>query len=60
MVTNIKLSKAQLSKIFQSVECLGALLGKFAGPLMKVAVPLAKNGIMAKNGISYYGISFSN
>ena len=43
MFTDIKLSKAQLSKIIQSVGFLGALLGKFAGPLMKVAVPLAKN-----------------
>ena len=42
MFTNIKLSKAQLSKIIQSIECLGALLGKFAGSLMKIAVPLAK------------------
>ena len=40
---DIKLSKAQLSKIIQSGGFLGALLGKLAGPLMKVGVPLAKN-----------------
>ena len=43
MLTNIKLSKAQISKIIQSGEFLGSLLGKLAGPLMKVVVPLAKN-----------------
>lgn len=40
---DIKLSKAQVSKITQSGGFLGALLSKIAGPLMKVAVPLAKN-----------------
>ena len=35
--------KAQISKIIQSEECLGSLLSKLAGLLMKVAVPLAKN-----------------
>ena len=43
MQTNIKLSKAQISKIIQSGEFSGSLLSKLAGPLMKVAVPLAKN-----------------
>ena len=38
MLTGIKLSKAQLSKIIQSGGFLGALLGKFADPLMKVMV----------------------
>ena len=38
MSTGIKLSKAQLSKIIQSGGFLGALLGKFADPLMKVMV----------------------
>ena len=44
MSTDIKLSRAQVSKIIQS--------GRFlrAGPLMKVAVPLAKN-ILAILGI---------
>ena len=39
----LKLSKAQISKIIQFGEFLGLLLSKFAGPLMKVAMPLAKN-----------------
>ena len=52
MSTDIKLSKAQISKIIQSGGFSGSLLSKLAGPLMKVAVPLAKNilpplGIMA-------------
>ena len=40
--TDIKLSKAQIKKI-QSGRFLGKLLSKLAGPLMKVALPLAKN-----------------
>ena len=40
--TDIKLSKTQLSKMIQSGGFSGNLLGKLAGPLMKVAVPLAK------------------
>ena len=40
---DIKLSKAELSKMIQSGGFLGNLLGKLAGPLMKVAMPLAKN-----------------
>ena len=43
MSTDIKLSRAQISKIIQSGGFLRALLSKLAGPLMKVAVPLAKN-----------------
>ena len=43
MSTDLKLSKAQISKIIQSGGFLGSLLSKIAGPLMKVAVPLAKN-----------------
>ena len=43
MSTDIKLSKAQISKIIQSRGFLGSLLSKIAGPLMKVAVPLAKH-----------------
>ena len=43
MSTDIRLSKAQISKIIQSVGFLGSLLSKLAGPLIKVAVPLAKN-----------------
>ena len=47
---DIKLSKTQLSKMIQSGGFLGNLFGKLAGPLMKVAVPLAKN-ILAPLGI---------
>ena len=43
MSTNIKLSKAQISKIVQSGGILGSLLSKLAGALMTVAVPLVKN-----------------
>ena len=39
---DIKLSKTKLSKIIQSDSVLGLLLSKIPGPLMKVAVPLAK------------------
>ena len=42
MSTDIKLSKAPISRIIQSGGFLGLLLSKLAGPLMKVAVPLAK------------------
>ena len=41
--TDIKLSKVQIKKIIQSGGFLGKLLSKLAGPLMKVAMPLAKN-----------------
>ena len=39
---DIKLSRVQISKIIQFDGSLGSLLSKLAGPLMKVAVPLAK------------------
>ena len=48
---DIKLSKTQLSKMIQSGGFLGNLLGKLADPLMKVAMPLAKN-VLAPLGIS--------
>ena len=48
---DIKLSKTQLSKMMQSGGFLGNLLGKLAGPLTKVAMPLAKN-VLAPLGIS--------
>ena len=48
---DIKLSKIQLSKMIQSGGFLGNLLGKLAGPLMKVSMPLAKN-VFAPLGIS--------
>ena len=51
MSADIKLSKAQISKIIQSGGFLVVLLSKLAGPLMKVAVPLAKN-ILAPLGIT--------
>ena len=43
MSPDLKLSKAQISKIIQSDGVLGSLWSKLAGPLMKIAVPLAKN-----------------
>ena len=51
MSADIKLSKAQISKIIQSGGFLGALLSKLAGPLMKVAVLLGEN-ILAPLGIT--------
>ena len=39
----MKLSKAQIKKLIQSGGFLGKFLSKFAGPLTKVALPLAKN-----------------
>ena len=47
----IKLSKAQIKKIIQSGGFLGKLLSKLAGPLMKVALPLAKN-VLAPSGLA--------
>ena len=43
MSTDLKLSKAQITKIIQSGGFSGSLLSKLVGPLMKVAIPLAKN-----------------
>ena len=51
---DIKLSKTQLSKIIQAGGFLGNLLGKLAGPLMKVAVPLAKKCISTIKNICCY------
>ena len=48
MWTNVKHSKAQISKIIQSGVSLGSLLSKLAGSLMKVAIPLAKNVLAHK------------
>ena len=61
MSTDTKLSKTQISKIIQSGELSGSLLSKIAGPLMKVAVPLAKNildprGIIAAASVIDAGI----
>ena len=55
MSTDIKLSKVQIFKIFQSGGFLDSLLSKLAGPLMKVVVPLAKN-ILAPLGITVAGV----
>ena len=41
MSTDIKFSKAQISKIIQSA----GFLGKFLGPLLKTGLPLTKNVI---------------
>ena len=49
--TDLKLSKAQIFKIIQSWGFLGSLLSKLAGPLMKVAAPVAEN-ILAALGIT--------
>ena len=51
MAIDIKLSKSQIKKIIQSGGFLGKLLGKLAGPLMKVAMPLAKN-VLAPLGLT--------
>ena len=49
MSTNIKLSKSQIAEIVQSTGFLDLLLSNIAGPLMKVAVSLARN-ILASIG----------
>ena len=51
MSTDLKLSKAQTSKIIQCGGFLGSLLSKLARPIMKVAIPLAKN-VLASLGIT--------
>ena len=51
MSTDLKFSKAQISKIIQPGGFLGLLLSKLAGPLMKVAISLAKN-VLAPLGIT--------
>ena len=51
MATDLKLSKAQIKKMIQSGGLLGKLLSKLAGPLMKVAIPLAKN-VLAPLGLT--------
>ena len=49
--TDIKLSKTQIKKLIQSGGFFGKLLSKLAGPLMKVAMPLAKN-VLAPLGLT--------
>ena len=51
MATDKKLGKAQIKKIIQSGGFLGKLLGLLAGPLMKVAMPLAKS-VLAPLGLT--------
>ena len=51
LATDIKLSKAQIKKLIQSRGFLGKLLSKLPAPLMKVAMPLAKN-VLAPLGLT--------
>ena len=51
LATDIKLSKAQIKKLIQSGGFLGKLLSKLVGPLIKVAMPLAKN-VLAPLGLT--------
>ena len=51
MQTNLKLSKAQISKMIQFAGFLGSLFTKLAGPLMKVVLLLAKD-VLAPLGIT--------
>ena len=51
MSTDLKLSKSQISKIIRSGGFLGSLLSKWTGPLIKVAILLAKN-VLAPLGIT--------
>ena len=45
MLTDLKLSRAQISKIIQSGGFLGSLWSKLAGPLIKLGIPLSKNAL---------------
>ena len=51
MATDLKLSKAQIKKMIQSGGFLSQSLSKLAGPLMKVAMLLAKN-VLAPLGLT--------
>ena len=51
LATDIKLSKAQIKKLIQLGGFLGKLLSKLVGPLMKVAMSLAKN-VLAPLGLT--------
>ena len=55
MATDIKLSKAQISKIIQS----GGFLGKLLDPLLKTGLPLIKNEIkpLAKSVLIPLGLT---
>ena len=51
MSTDIKLPKAQISRIIQSGGFLGSLMSKLAGLLVKVPLPIAKN-VLANLGLT--------
>ena len=51
LATDIKLSRAQIKTLIQSGGFLGKLLSKLVVPLMKAAVPLAKN-VLAPLGLT--------
>ena len=55
MSTDLKLSKAQISKIIPS----GRFLGRLPGPLLKTGLPLIKNVIkpLAKNVLIPLGLT---
>ena len=55
MSTDLKLSKAQISKIIQS----GGFLGRLLGPLLKIGLPLIKNVIkpLAKSALIPLGLT---
>ena len=55
--TDLKHSRAEISKIVQSGGFLGSLLSKLAGPLIKVAISLAKKCFSSIRNIVCY---FSN
>ena len=58
MSTDLKLSKAQISKIIQS----GGFLGRLLGPLLKTRLPLIKNVIkpLAKSVFNSFRINCSS
>ena len=61
MSTDLRLSKAQISKIIQSGGFLGSLLSKLAGPLMKIVVPLAKKCFSSiRNYSCFFGYQCRN
>ena len=47
MSTGLRVSRAQMSKTTQSGRFLGSLLSNLTGPLMKLAIPLAKNVLVS-------------
>ena len=59
MSTDVKFSEVKLSRIIQSEEFICALLGKSAGPLMKVVVPWVRN-VLAPSGTMAFAIDGAN